>query len=191
MIKNKEFTPKAKGDGRVVIRARMSYVHLDEPWTGTEGAEKKYSVSCIIPKDDKATVDAIRNAIEEAKEAGKGKKWKGTVPKKLQISFRDGDEEKEDEAYENSYFFNANAAAKTPVKCYNRLKEEIDPSSIYSGCWALVSVTFFPYDTNGAKGVSAGLNQVLFWADDQPLGNGRGNDFADLELDDDDDLDDM
>lgn len=192
MIKNKEFAPRLDGNGKLMIRGRLSYVHLDEPWSGNENNEKKYSVSILIPKEDKATIEAVQKAVELAKAEGKTKKWGGIVPKKLQLPLRDGDEERDDEAYQGCYFFNASSSAKSPVKCFNRLKQELSPSEIYSGCWGLVSLKMFPYDASGNKGVAAGLNQVLFWADDEKLGGGsQGNDFEDLEIDEDEDLEDL
>lgn len=175
----------------MLIRARLSYVHLDAPWAGNENNEKKYSVSCIIPKEDKATIDAINKAVEMAKAEGKSKKWGGLVPKKLQLPLRDGDEERDDDAYQDAYFFNA--SSKQPVKCFNRLKQEIEPTEIYSGAWGLVSVKMFPYDASGNKGIAAGLNQVLFWADDEKLGgSNQGNDFEDLDIDtEEEDIDDL
>ena len=191
MIKNKEFKPIVKEDGRVLVKARLSYVHLDAPWSGSDANEKKYCVSCIIPKSDKATLEALGKAVDMAKEEGKAKKWGVAIPKKLSLPLRDGDEEKEDEAYADSFFFNA--SSKQPVKTFNRLKEEIDPKDIYSGAWGLVSLKMFPYEAAGNKGVGVGLNQVLLWADDEKLGGGGGgNDFADLDIEDEaDDLDDL
>lgn len=181
MIKNKEFAPKLKGEGKLLLRARMSYVHLSEMWAGNENAEKKYSVSCIIPKDDEETVKAIRQAVEKAKEEGKAKKWGGTIPRKLTLPLRDGDEEREeDEAYNDCYFFSA--SSNKPVKVFDRGLQEANPDSIYSGCWGIVSVKFFPYDAAGNKGVGVGLNQVMFWADGDPLGGGsQGNDFEGVD----------
>ncbi|MCH5241775.1 MAG: DUF2815 family protein [Muribaculaceae bacterium] len=191
MIKNKQFKPQKKGD-RLFIRARLSYVHLDAPWAGNEGADKKYSVSCIVPKDDKETITFLEKEIEAAKAEGKTKKWGGVIPKKLSLPLRDGDEEKEDEAYKNSMFFSA--SSQQPVKTFDRGTQECEPSKIYSGCWGIVSLKLFPYDAAGNKGIGAGLNQVMFWADDDTLGGAsQGNDFEDIEgIDmDGEDLDDL
>lgn len=169
-----------KSDGKLIIRCRCSYVHLDEAWANSDANEKKFTMSCIIPKSDKQTLATIQQAVEIAKEDGKIRKWGGIIPKKLQLPLRDGDEERDDPAYENSYFFNA--SSKKPVKVMNRAQQECDPKEIYSGCWALVSVKMFAYDANGNRGVAAGLNQVMFWADDEPLGaSNAGNDFEALE----------
>ena len=64
-----------------------------------------------------------------------------------------------------------------------------DEEEMYSGVWAYVSVTFFPYDTNGNRGIAVGLNNVMKFKDDDSLG-GRASadaDFADIKDDDDDD----
>lgn len=181
MIKNKEFKPVMKEGGKLLVRVRVSYAHLDEPWAGNDNSEKKYSISCIIPKDDKESLQAVEKAIDEAKKEGKAKKWGGVIPKKLQLPLRDGDEEREeDEAYSDCLFFSA--SSKQPVKTFNRGGEVCEPSEIYSGCWAIASLKFYPYDASGNKGVAVGLNQVLKWADDEALGgNNNGNDFEGLD----------
>lgn len=190
MEKTKGFEAKRNGT-KAIFLCRLSYSHLDAPWSNIEGGEKKYSVSCIIPKDDKKTIAIIEEAIETAKEEGKAKKWKGSIPKKLTLPLRDGDEEREDLAYSDSMFMNASSRQKVPV--LNRLKELIDPTEAYSGCYALVSVNFFPYDSAGNKGIGAGLNSVLKWADGEKLGGGDGShDFDDIDTGlNDEDLDDL
>ncbi|MNH47869.1 hypothetical protein D3C79_1113270 [compost metagenome] len=58
---------------------------------------------------------------------------------------------------------------------------------MYSGCFARVSVNFYLFDTNGNKGVAAGLNNIVKVQDGEPLA-GRASvqsDFADEEFDDD------
>ena len=45
--------------------------------------EDKYSVTLLIPKDDKKTIGAIRKAIDQAKKEGIKEKWKGKEPKDL------------------------------------------------------------------------------------------------------------
>lgn len=48
---------------------RLSYFHGWEPASINGGAEK-YSVSVLIPKDDKETIEAINAAIDAAIEEG-------------------------------------------------------------------------------------------------------------------------
>lgn len=181
MEKPKFKEPKNRGDGRVVVMGRLSYVHLDQPWSGSDANEKKYCVSLIIDKDDEATLKAIETAIDEARKKGVASKWGGKEPKKLQLPLRDGDEEREDEAYSGAMFVNANSSK--PVACLNRLREAIDPADIYSGCYALVSVGFYPYDANGNRGIAAGLNAVMKWSDGERLGGGGdgSKDFDEID----------
>lgn len=66
----------------------------------------------------------------------------------------------------------------------------MDEDEIYSGVWAIVSVTFFGYDVSGNRGVACGLNNIMKFKDGERLG-GRASaesDFADIGMEDDDDL---
>ena len=66
----------------------------------------------------------------------------------------------------------------------------VDSTEVYSGCYARVSINAFPYNVQGNKGVSFGLNHVQKIADGDYLG-GRSraaDDFDDWEDDDDEDV---
>lgn len=169
---------------------RLSYLHVWEPSAIDEGQEPKYSASLIIPKSDKATIKKIKEAIENAKVQGKTSKFGGKVPANLKTPLRDGDEERpDDEAYANSYFINANAKTKPGIvdKDCNKI---MDQDEVYSGCYGRASVTFYPFNTSGNKGIACGLNHIMKLKDGEPLG-GRStpeNDFNDdFEFDDEDD----
>ena len=60
---------------------------------------------------------------------------------------------------------------------------------MYSGCYANVSVNFYPYNVSGNKGVAAGLNNVQKVADGERLSGASSAtddfDFEDAEFDDD------
>lgn len=186
----KKIQPKRDGS-RVVIPCRLSYVHLDSPWSNSDKNEKKYSVSCIVSKDDKDVTSVIKAAIEAAKETGRTSKWNGKIPANVKSIIHDGDSEKpDDEAYRNAYFFNA--SSKTAVPTLNKLKETIPPTDIYSGCYGLVSINFFPYG-GSSNGIGAGLNAVLKTEDGEKLGSGGGgaSDFDGMDLGVDDDLNDL
>lgn len=81
------------------INTRLSYFHGWEPVSINGGAEK-YSVSVLIPKSDTETVNAVNAAIDAAIEEGIAK-FGGKKPNKaaIKIPLRDGDVEREDEAY--------------------------------------------------------------------------------------------
>jgi len=169
-------------------KCRASYVHIFEPHS-TNGSEPKYSISIIIPKSDADTIGKIRAAIEEAKQSGISK-WNGKLPPNLKLPLRDGDEERPDDpAYADSYFINCNSVEKPGIVDRKRVPIT-DPTVIYSGCYIRVSINFYPFNTNGNRGVGAGLGNVQFWCDGDPL-NGRvraEDEFDALDAEDEDDF---
>lgn len=175
----KRIKPKREGT-RVTFLARLSYVHLDAPWSGQAGNEPRYSLTAIVPKSDTETVAAIRAAINEALDAGTQKLWEGVRPnpegRNFKYPLKDGDADltSPDAAYAGGMFLSA--GSKTEVPVFNRLMERIATGEAYSGCHAVVSVNFFPF-RKGASGVAAGLNAVLKYADGPRLG-GPGGDPA-------------
>jgi hypothetical protein len=168
----------AKAIKVVTGKVRFSYAHVFTPQASQEGGTPKYSVSIIIPKSDKETVEKINKAIEQAKEENKAV-WGGTVPKGLKGGLRDGDEEKDDPAYANSYFINANSSQKPGVVDAD-LNAILDASEFYSGCFGRASISFFAYNSNGSKGVGCGLNNVQKLEDGEKLGgaSSASDDFA-------------
>ena len=161
---------KAKRTGTKVTtgKVRLSYAHLFEPHA-IEGNEAKYSVSIIIPKSDKETLQAIKEATEQAKKDG-ASKWGGKVPPTIKTPLRDGDAERpDDEAYENAYFLNANSKNKPGVVDIS-VQPVLDASEVYSGCYGRVTLNFYAYNANGNKGIAAGLGNVQKLEDGEPLG---------------------
>lgn len=161
-------TAKRTGTKVTTGKVRLSYAHLFEPHA-IDGNEPKYSVSVIIPKSDKETLQAIKEAVNEAKELGKGK-WGGKVPANVKTPLRDGDIDREgDEAYAGCYFLNANSKNKPGVVDIN-VQPILDSTEVYSGCYARLTLNFYAYNANGNKGIAAGLGNVQKLADGEPLG---------------------
>jgi hypothetical protein len=161
-------------------KVRFSYAHVFEPTSVQEGGDKKYSVSIIISKKDKETLDKIKTAIEAAKEAGKAKLG-GKIPANLKTPLRDGDVERpEDEAYANSFFINANSVRKPGVVDAS-LNPIITADEFYSGCYGRASISFYAYNTSGNKGIAAGLNNIQKLEDGERLAGGSSaeEDFGD------------
>lgn len=173
----------------VIGKVRLSYVNVFEAVAIAAGDKAKFSASIIVDKADKKTIAKIEEAIEAAKEEGKGK-WGGKIPKNIKLPLRDGNiDREEDDAYAGKVFFNASSSVKPQV--LDKFKEEItDPDELYSGCYAYVSINFYPYDFNGTKGVAAGLNNILKVAEGERLGSRQSAeaDFADVELDEDESM---
>lgn len=161
-------TAKRTGTKVTTGKVRLSYAHLFEPHA-IDGNEPKYSVSVIIPKSDKETLQAIKEAVNEAKEQGKGK-WGGKVPANVKTPLRDGDIDREgDEAYAGCYFLNANSKNKPGIVDIN-VQPILDSTEVYSGCYARLTLNFYAYNANGNKGIAAGLGNVQKLADGEPLG---------------------
>lgn len=182
-------TPKVIDNKVVFGPCRLSYTHVFQKHS-FDGDEKnaKYSTNILIPKSEKETVDALNKAIEAATKSAIASKWGGKKPKNLTSPLMDGDD-KDDEIYAGHWYLNAKCNTRPGIVDRDRTPI-MDEEEIYSGVWAIVSVTFFGFDVNVNKGVSCGLNNIMKFKDDEKLG-GRAsaeNDFADIDDEDDDDL---
>ena len=65
-----------------------------------------------------------------------------------------------------------------------------DPLAIYSGCYIRASINIYPFNANGNRGIAAGLSNIQFWEDGEPL-NGRvraEDEFDALDAEDDEDF---
>lgn len=154
-------------------KVRFSYVHVFEPAAMREDDEPKYSISLIIPKSDKVTIDKIKKAIEAAKVAYKSKlaDKNGKIPANLKTPLRDGDLERpDDEAYANAYFVNANSNRK-PGIVDRDLNPIMSKDEIYSGCYGRASLAFYGYNVQ-SKGIACGLNNLQKLEDGEPLSGG-------------------
>lgn len=170
---------------KVIVPCRFSYLHCWEP-DSVNGGEPKYSVSAIIPKSDTKTINAIKAAIEQAKKDSLSK-WGGKVPGNLHLPLRDGDIDRpDDEAYAGCYFFNANSR-QAPQVVDSKVQKIIDQSEVYSGCYGKISVTFYGYNSNGNRGIAAGLGNIQKLKDGESLG-GRSNAEDEFTTEDEDDF---
>ena len=172
------------------VNTRWSYANVWDPKSG-DGGKAKYSVSLIIPKDDTATVNKIKAAIQAAYEEGQSKlKGNGkSVPPLSAIKnpLRDGDLEKpDDEAYANAYFVNANSATAPGVVDADR-QPIIERSEVYSGVYSRASINFYACNVNGSRGIACGLNNLQKLRDGEPLG-GKASAESDFATEEDDDF---
>lgn len=174
---------------------RCSYPNLFTARAAREGDREAYSVSLLIPKDDRETIDVINQAIENAKKQGleKMKGWTAATLKhpKFHNPLRDGDEDKPDqEEYQGMHFVNAKSYNKKPLVLDGAKNKIEDPEEVYAGCWVAASLSFFPFDVSGTKGIGCGLNGVMKMRDDEPFGGG-GNTVNDFEAEEESEADDF
>lgn len=155
-------------------RARLSYAHLFEPYANNPGQEAKYSVTVLVPKTDYATKQRIDAAETAAKRQGIAKCWNGTMPPMVSTAIHDGDGirpngEPFGEECKGHWVFTA--SSKQPPQVVDiGCNPIINQSDVYSGCYARVCVVFFPYNSNGNRGVGIGLQAVQKIEDGEPLG---------------------
>src|SRR5690606_7525804 len=172
---------------------RLSYVHLFEPFSSHEDQPERYSCVILVPKSDKKTIKAIRDAQQAALEAAAERVCKGRIPKNRKDTIRDGDEgdsvdlDKNPE-YAGPMFMTGSSKTKAGI-VDRKVQPILDSTEIYSGVWARVSINAVAFNTQGNKGVSFGLNHVQKVRDGDYLG-GRSKAEDDFEPLDDEDLDD-
>jgi hypothetical protein len=166
----------------VTNEVRFAYSHVFEPFSMEENGDKKYSVLLLIDKNDKKTLDAIRNAIRAAANVGKNNLVNpktGEIMKGVKNPLRDGDAERDGEEFKNKYFLNC-STKRQPSIVDAHLQPIINPEEFYSGCYGRASVNFYTYNVNGNKGVACGLNNLQKLRDGEHLGgSSAAQDFAD------------
>ena len=176
---------------KVIVPCRISFANIWEA-RSINGGDEKFSVSLLIPKDDKATLAKIKKAIEAAKEAAKEKKWGGKLPPNLKLPMHDGDIDRpDDENYAGHFFFNA-TSKDAPQIVDRHVQPILDPMEYGSGDYCNVSVNFYGFAASGNKGIAAGLQNIQLVRHGERLA-GRptaASDFVEVEGDDADDFDD-
>ena len=182
----KHMANKTTSPTKVVIPCRISFANIWEA-KSINGGEEKYSVSCLIPKEDKATLTKIHKAVEAAKEDAKGKKWGGKIPANLKLPLRDGDIDRpDDENYAGHMFLNA-TSKDAPQIVDRKVQPILDPMECGSGDYCNVSVNFYGFAASGNRGVAAGLGNIQKVKDGERLAGkaSAASDFDEIEGEDD------
>ena len=165
-------------------KVRFSFVNIFTPKAFKDGDDLKYSLTIIIPKADATTVAKLKAAVEAAKNKGLSEKFGGKMPAIFDANFggttvRDADNDKNNDGNlivsehpEAAGCYIMHIASKNAPGIIDENKQAvIDSKKVYSGCYGRVNITFFAYNSNGKKGISAGLNHVQFLEDGEPLGS--------------------
>lgn len=174
-------------------KVRLSYCNLFEP--REQDGKATYSVTLLIPKTDTHTLQKIKSAMEAAKQAYLSKNTGKKLPADLKHTLHDGDGERPNGGEfgpecKGCYVITVSSKNK-PVLVYSDKTPTTDPQELYSGCYGRAILNFYVYDTNGNKGLSAGLNGIMKLSDGEPLSGGVVTDADwddDWENDEEDDL---
>lgn len=173
----------------VTGKVRLSYVNIFEPRASQGDGEEKYSVTLLIPKSDTSTLEKIKAAIVEARENFVAKKGTNSLPAKPNHTLHDGDGVRESgDPYgpecKGCYVITVSSKQK-PVIVDAFRNEITDQGEVYSGCYGRAAINFYGYNSNGKKGISAGLLSIQKLHDGEPFGTvGSADDFDDDYKDD-------
>lgn len=145
-------------------KVRFSFLNWAAPRTNELNGKEEYGCELIIPKEDTATVNAIKAAMKEVITT----KWGDKIPPKLKNPLKDGDTElKADgselpELYKGNYFLRVKTTEKPGVIDAEGQKMT-NPDDFKSGDYGRASINAFAYDASANKGVSfflANLQQL-------------------------------
>jgi len=184
----------AKRPEMAIVKGILSYPHLFEKHSmmdsaGNPSGTPAYACSVVFSKSDTKTLEALKAAVKVAVQKGKEKfGWTdaNVQNKKFNNPIHDGDEDKLDSKdyetmYKGKYYINCRNTRDEPqVVDINRnpIQEERD---IYAGCLVRVSVSAFPFEKNGNRGISLGLHNVQKLADGEHLGGGSTSAYDDFD----------
>lgn len=167
---------------------RIIYPHLDKPSSASEGAEPRFGVTLLIPKD--ADVSAMKKALLECAVGAFGaevtivKDGKKVVrPRTLadfKHPFKDGDEkadaleaeEKNGDHYRGAVFIGPKS--KRRPRIVDGKKQDLAPEEVYGGCYGRLVLSAMSYLTVEGKkpAVTFLLEIVQKVKDGDPVGGG-------------------
>jgi hypothetical protein len=168
----------------VTGKVRFSFCHIFEPQAPNGGGDPKYSVTLLIPKSDTVTLGKIKEAMAEAREAFCKRNGASALPAKPNHTLHDGDGTRDSgDPYgaecKGCYVITVSSKQK-PVIVDAFRNEITDPAEVYSGCYGRAAINFYGYNSNGKKGISAGLLSIQKLHDGEPFGTvGSADDFDD------------
>lgn len=159
-----DLQPQARADkadfysGEVALR----WAHLFEPYQFANEQKAYYRTDVLVNKTDKASLEALKLALEEAK-----KRYKGDDTLPFTSPIKDGDKKMRsdgtpDDAYAGCWYFSAKTTKQPEVlQLTSQGIIPATPSQCGNGVKGQVVVWFFPYKFEDRKGISARLMKFL------------------------------
>ena len=152
----------------ITTLVRFSYLNAFEAKANPSG-DLKFSASILVPKEDKAGIKAIQNAINMAIQKGLDtNKFTKAQISGLRLPLRDGDEEFDNGTrgaeYQGCFFLNSSSNNKPGVVKAQAGGPPVpifDPDEFFSGCYGRADINFFPYNQAGNRGIGVGLNNLM------------------------------
>lgn len=168
----------------VTGKVRFSFCHLFEAQEPQGGGDPKYSVTLLIPKSDKVTMQKIQAAMQEARDNFCAKNGATALPAKPTHTLHDGDGTRPSgdpfgPECKGCWVITVSSKQK-PIVVDAFRNPVTDPGEVYSGCYGRASINFYGYNRAGKKGLSAGLLSIQKLHDGEPFGTvGSADDFDD------------
>lgn len=151
----------------------LSYPHLFE--VNPKSNPPRYDCILLIDKNDTATLNAMKSAIEEARKDS-AKLFNGKVPAHLKSPLHDGDGPRT-----NGGEYGPECKGKYVLNCTSKNKPKIvmpdartlidDQSEMYPGVIVRADLNFRAYNYNMNTGVKAYLNSMQKVRDSAPIGS--------------------
>ena len=160
----------------VTGEVRFSYFSALSARTNEMNGKEEFSTQVLVPKSDTDTVAGLKAAAK----AALTEKFGDKIPKNIRNPLRDGDTETKGdgspmgEEYAGHWFFNTKSS-KRPGAVDAEGNDILGNDEIVSGDYGRVSLNAYAYDTAGNKGVSFGLNNIMFTRRGKPLGVARSS----------------
>lgn len=164
---------------------RLHYPNLWTPRTRKGKKDPMYDCSFFIPPE--ADISLMEEAVASAISAKWGAKSRGVKEPFLYVE--DFDEGKYPDFDDEWCFIRCGSKFKPDI--IDAKNREVDnPEEIYAGRWARLIIHPFPYDNEGKRGISFGLDHVQLLRHDEELKSFGGERAADafkpIEVEEDD-----
>lgn len=156
--------------------ARLSYLTLFEPKMGIN-KKVQYSVTLLFPKDPTGTPNpgaATEIAdIKEALKAYASEQFGAANLKGVKLPFKDGDVgiDGKDPAAPGYWYLRTASNSDYPPRLIDGNKNPVT-SGWKSGDWGVANISFWSYNRDDGKGVSANILGMQFLYHDEALGGG-------------------
>lgn len=153
---------------KTILDVRFRYLNIWEP-VSVNGSGARYSVGCLISKEDKASINKMNKAFEEAKK-NYISKYGEIDPETFKNPIKDGDiKDNADDSFKNSFFINANCKYNAPEVVDAKVEKITDKSMLAVGDYGKISVTFYPYHGKDGQGVAVLLGNIQFLRKGVPI----------------------
>lgn len=141
---------------KVIMGAvRLSYANGWES-KSMNNDKKRYSISTIIPKNDQKIIKKTQKVVDVVIKASFYKFNRKVLKEAIELPSRDHGTEKDNKAYANAYFLNANSMIALQIvdKCVESI---LDRNIVYFDAYTRVSLSLYAYNINGNKSIAVVL----------------------------------